>query len=204
MASRGIGAVSLREINTAAAQKNASGVQYHFGNRTGLIAAILERHMQRADVLRNQLLDGLQMRRNVTPAEVVAAVVAPLAAELETRSGRAYLQLLDQLLDRPEIATLDVTAGLNRSLDRAAQLLTRSMQHLPRAVAAARRQLCTAFLLRSLADRARAIESHAVGANLAQPAFVANLVDVLVAVLTTDASASTRRAVRRKPSAPPA
>jgi AcrR family transcriptional regulator len=198
MAARGIGGVSLREINASAAQRNASGVQYHFGNRAGLVTAVLQRHMQRADAARNRLLDELEMHGRTSPPAVVAALVAPLAAELATESGRAYLQLLDQILDRPEIATLEAATALNRSLTRAGRLLSGAMRPLPPAVASARRDLCTAFLLRSLADRARAIESKAARRGLVDAAFVANLIDVLVAVLTTPASPATRRAVRRK------
>jgi AcrR family transcriptional regulator len=196
MAARGIRGVSLREINAAAAQRNASGVQYHFGNRAGLVAAVIQRHMQRADAARNTLIDTLEAHGRTAPADVFAAIVAPLADALVTASGRAYLQLLDQMMDRPEIAALDVGSGLNRSLDRAGRLLAGALRHLPAALRAPRRQLCTAFLLRSLADRARAIESATAQPDLNQDAFIANLVDVLVAVLTAPASDATRRAVR--------
>ena len=37
-AERGVDGPSLRDINTAAGQRNASGVQYHFGGRAGLLA----------------------------------------------------------------------------------------------------------------------------------------------------------------------
>src|SRR5262245_46018206 len=130
MAERGIRAVSLREINTAAAQRNASGVQYHFGDRAGLLSAVLERHMQRADIERNTLLDALEASGRTAPHEVLAAIVAPLAAELAHAGGRAYLQLLDQILDRPEFAAQDrVAAGLNRSLVRAMRVLAGAMRH---------------------------------------------------------------------------
>jgi len=196
MAARGIRGVSLREINAAAAQRNASGVQYHFGNRAGLVAAVLQRHMQRADAARNTLIDALEAQRRTAPADVVGAIVAPLAEALASASGRAYLQLLDQMMDRPEIAALDVGSGLNRSLDRAARLLAGALRHLPAALRASRRELCTAFLLRSLADRARALESRAPHRGLGDAAFMANLIDVLVVVLTAPTSAATRRTLR--------
>ena len=41
-AERGIEGVSLREINAAAGQRNASSIQYHFGNRDGLLAAVID------------------------------------------------------------------------------------------------------------------------------------------------------------------
>ena len=38
-AERGIAAMSLREVQAAAGQRNKSAAQYHFGSRTGLIEA---------------------------------------------------------------------------------------------------------------------------------------------------------------------
>jgi AcrR family transcriptional regulator len=42
MAERGIAAVSLREVQDAAEQRNKSAAHYHFGSREGLIRAIIE------------------------------------------------------------------------------------------------------------------------------------------------------------------
>ena len=42
-AERGIRAVSLREINKAAGQRNSSALHYHFGSREGLLRALLAR-----------------------------------------------------------------------------------------------------------------------------------------------------------------
>src|SRR6266851_4179184 len=39
-AERGIDGVSLRARNLAAGQKNVSGLQYHFGTKAGLLAAV--------------------------------------------------------------------------------------------------------------------------------------------------------------------
>ncbi len=49
---RGIGAVSLREISVAAGQKNPNALQYHFGSRDGLLQAIVDRHASAIGELR--------------------------------------------------------------------------------------------------------------------------------------------------------
>ena len=41
---QGIDAVSLREIQRASGVKNATALQYHFGDRAGLLTAVLEKH----------------------------------------------------------------------------------------------------------------------------------------------------------------
>jgi AcrR family transcriptional regulator len=43
-AERGLDAVSLREILAAAEVGNSSAVQYHFGDRSGLVRAVLANH----------------------------------------------------------------------------------------------------------------------------------------------------------------
>ena len=43
----GVGNVSLRQIRLAAKQGNTAAVQYHFGDRDGVVRAIAERHMPR-------------------------------------------------------------------------------------------------------------------------------------------------------------
>jgi AcrR family transcriptional regulator len=41
-AEQGIDAVSMRTINNAAGTKNASAVHYHFGNKLGIIEAVID------------------------------------------------------------------------------------------------------------------------------------------------------------------
>src|SRR5947209_1014556 len=59
-AERGIDGVSLREINSAAGSKNASGLQYHFGDRAGLIRAVLAKHRPFVESQRHALLDACE------------------------------------------------------------------------------------------------------------------------------------------------
>lgn len=56
-AERGSDAVSLREITAAAGATNASAIQYHFGDRRGLIRAVLAKHDAAIEARRHALLD---------------------------------------------------------------------------------------------------------------------------------------------------
>lgn len=179
MAERGVRGVSLRDITAAAEQRNASGIQYHFGNRAGLVAAVIGRHMERIDARRNALLDQLERRRTTSVRDVVAALVEPLAEALATPGGRRYLRIIDELLEDPEVVAPDADlTGLNRSLERAGKLLAPALRELPPTRRAARRELCTTFLLRALAMRARAVEQDDRPA-MSDADFTANLVDML-------------------------
>lgn len=44
-AARGIEGVSLIEISRAAGQRNSNACQYHFGDKQGLVQAILDKHV---------------------------------------------------------------------------------------------------------------------------------------------------------------
>ena len=58
-ASEGIEGPSLREIARRAGQGNTNAAQYHFGDRDGLLLAVLDRHRGRVEGRREALLDML-------------------------------------------------------------------------------------------------------------------------------------------------
>ncbi len=102
-AERGIDAVSLREINRAAEQGNASALQYHFGDRAGLLRAVLAKHAPAVEARRHALLDRYVDHGSSDLRELAAAFVEPLAAELGSDDGgRAYLRVVSELVNRPE------------------------------------------------------------------------------------------------------
>src|SRR5262245_25019066 len=75
-AERGIEAVSLRDVNLAAGQRNHSAAQYHFGDRAGLIAAVFEARMTTINEHRHRLLAGLDQDDPL--AALAGVLVAPL------------------------------------------------------------------------------------------------------------------------------
>ncbi|GAB3904821.1 hypothetical protein GCM10027612_73340 [Microbispora bryophytorum subsp. camponoti] len=104
-AERGIDAVSLREINAAAGQRNSTALQYHFGDRAGLLKAVLAKHRPEIEARRHQLLDEYEARCPLPPAQarrtLAAALVRPAAAKLaDPDGGRAYLRVMEQLVHR--------------------------------------------------------------------------------------------------------
>ncbi|MAF83215.1 MAG: TetR family transcriptional regulator, partial [Chromatiales bacterium] len=56
IAENGIDAVSLRQINTAAGQRNSSAAHYHFGSKEALVRAIFEYRMERVNSNRQSRL----------------------------------------------------------------------------------------------------------------------------------------------------
>jgi AcrR family transcriptional regulator len=101
-ASRGIDGVSLREINRAAGQSNTGAVQYHFGDRDGLVRALIDKHRRDTEPRRHALLDQYEEAGNDDLRALAAALVSPMAAKLaDPDGGRHYLQVSAEFYSRP-------------------------------------------------------------------------------------------------------
>lgn len=59
VAEYGLAGLSLRRVNLAAGSKNSSAVQYHFGDSTGLIRAIVAKRVPEFERLRARLIDDI-------------------------------------------------------------------------------------------------------------------------------------------------
>lgn len=100
-ADQGIEGVSLREIMRAAGQRNTTSLQYHFGDRDGLLRALVEKHIQSISVRRDAILDLLASHKETSLRDACSALVQPLVAKLnDPDGGREFLQIAAQLVNR--------------------------------------------------------------------------------------------------------
>jgi AcrR family transcriptional regulator len=100
-ADRGIDGVSLREINREAQQRNTTSLQYHFGDREGLLRAILLKHGREIHTGRNALLDQYEANDVDDIRALASAFVLPLVAKLhDPDGGRCYLRIAAELVNR--------------------------------------------------------------------------------------------------------
>jgi len=103
MAERGIDGVSLREINRTANQGNASALHYHFGDRQGLVDAILDRHQRTSDPRRHLMLDAYEEAGDGDIRMLASALVDPLVEKLrDDDGGRAYLRVAHEFYSRAQ------------------------------------------------------------------------------------------------------
>ena len=91
----GVFAVTNRQITEAAGQKNESALNYHFGTRNELLAALLERRGRDLDEMRSELLAKLSDKP--TTSELVQLLVEVYASCLHSDNGCSYLRIIDQL-----------------------------------------------------------------------------------------------------------
>lgn len=116
-AEHGIGGVSLREINRAAGARNAVAVQYHFGDRDGIVRAINAKHFPAVDARRHAMLDEYEANGKDDVRALSAAWVRPLASKLEDAGGGlAYLQIYAELMNLlPALRAGAPTGGRGRA-----------------------------------------------------------------------------------------
>ncbi|WP_031169192.1 TetR/AcrR family transcriptional regulator [Streptosporangium roseum] len=205
---RGIGAVSLNEIVRTAGARNATALQYHFGDRAGLLRAVLDKHARGVDERRHAMLDAYELGRSEAPRpdapghprtprpdapghphalSLASALVHPPAAKLaDPDGGPAYLRIMAELISHPaaSLATAeqDDPAG---SIHRWRRLAAPALQQ--DAVRLHRRLVAIRFTMVELGRRARS------GPHADDRLFVGHLTDLVAALLLAPLSAETLR-----------
>lgn len=95
-AERGIEAVPLRDIGIAAGQKNHAVVQYHFGDREGLVREVIACRASLSERMRVEMFADLVSRGQPQVCDLVRVFVLPLAAHLEQHSH--YLAFMSRYI----------------------------------------------------------------------------------------------------------
>lgn len=193
---RGLAAMSLREVQSMAGQKNKSAAQYHFGSRDGLIEAVLTSRMAAVGERRFELLARIDASGE--PGELrdlVEALVLPVAEHTVARPGSHWARFVSQCSADP-----DAVAVVQRSVEGASYRevrarLTRHLTDLPDLIRARRIEHAIGLAFSSLAVAEAARDVGRVP-RLPIAAQINDLIDVCVGILAQPVSDSTRAAIR--------
>jgi AcrR family transcriptional regulator len=152
-AEQGIDAVSLRQISAAAGMRMSGAVAYHFGDKAGLIRAIIEDRTAREDELRRPLLDELERQDRAKDLRALAEAGIRPALEQMGETGY-YYRFLAQLDRRPhELSDLRESGAFRSTLRDLLKLQDEAARdHLPAVILDHRRRLATHLAISALAD----------------------------------------------------
>lgn len=192
-AEKGVDAVSLREVNREAGQRNATALQYHFKNRQGLLQAILRKHDPAVDEHRNRLLDQIEREASAELTQFSAALVLPAAAKLADRDGgRAYLRIGAQLVNsyRPRVDPVE-RVPTSQSMNRWREMVAPQM--LPLAVSPLHSRFTAARI--TLIELARRAENRK---RRDDRLFTSHLIDLVAALLGAPVSKQTESLIRER------
>ena len=183
----GVANVSLRQIRMAAGQGNTAAVQYHFGDRGGVVRAIAERHTPRMLERQGELIAECDGSGRTPLGPLVDAFVRP-APDYVARgpSERAWIKILAELLADPQLSLDTIT---ERTDDQAVEIGMRLSKELGKAmpadVAAERIWAVSQFTIQFCASRARVQDDPKAARSLSSDvAFAQNLVDMAYGALT--------------------
>lgn len=189
-ASRGIDAVSLREIAVHAGSRNNNTVQYHFGSKAELLHAIFEYRISQLEERRGQMIDAAtQANRLADPATLLEILCLPHLDLKDANGNHPYSSFVMQYatrfwtVDRAQIALREGTPAVNLKWVNAE--IVDLLRPLPVALARSRVQLCHFMFLNAL-TRLDHIDAGSTGAQ----AFLADALHAAKAALVADSECS--------------
>jgi AcrR family transcriptional regulator len=205
-AERSIAGVSLNEISKAAGQRNSNVCQYHFGDKQGLVQAILDKHVPGIASRREALLDSIERRDRTDRIDrnghgrlrsLVEAFVRPVAEKLhDADGGRDFIRINAQLIALHTLSVQGLPASPLRlaRADRFSRELRAALgSRLPDAIAQQRLMLAAVLLFHGLDDFSRLLDaSGRRGATTNAELFGASLEDAIVALLSAPVGAQSR------------
>lgn len=166
-ADRGIQSVSFNEITTAAGQKNRNALQYHFGNKNGLLQAIVDRHVSIIYPARQHFITTIKTSK-YSHAEIAArALIVPIVDYVSEHSdGVDYIIINSQLavanISHAQIQSVDQPSSPTESLklhllhdSEFAELINNALKHLKPIEAKRRIFLAISIVFNGLADSYR-------------------------------------------------
>jgi AcrR family transcriptional regulator len=199
-AQSGFDNVSLRQINSAAGQRNSSAAHYHFGSKEDLVKAIHEYRGDRINQRRHAMLAGMSAREREQVRPLMKALVYPIVAEIEEDGGGNFIMFLSQLYSNPALDLVSMWRNhLSESVGTVYQHLRGVFPEIPEEVAGMRFGLMWVAMINALADRQRlTLTTRAETAiSRALPVlFVSNVVDMLCGAAAAPLSAETEAEIR--------
>lgn len=179
--------MELQAIQAAAGTKNQTAVRYYFGDRAGLVAAIIERHLLDAEGRRKPLVERLESEGVAGDLyRLLEALITPMTAAFGTEVGRAELRLAAQL-SHPDMAytlrpfsLVDAPSGTIL-----VELIRRATPSLPGPIRRERGAILRDQVIQLVGQRARLIDHREPPEpDHTDEVWQSNLIDVLVAGLT--------------------
>lgn len=187
-AEHGIAVVSARQIGEAAGQGNTAAVGYHFGTKTGLIEAIIERHTAEIERIRTPMAaraDGSDDLR-----DWVACLVRPSTEHLAALGAPTYFaRFAVQVLADPQLRPLLLGATYAApAIGRVLSGLDRCLSGLPGPVRAGRDDMAYSLILHVVARHERDLAEETSARSWPDAATM--LIDALVGLFTAPVTQS--------------
>lgn len=158
-AQHGVDGVTVRDIATAAGQKNHGAVGYHFGTKEALVREIIIDGARIIDERRQKALDELEAAGGPRQVrEILEILVYPSLASVDEQGEDSYLRFTVVLnMTHRELFTSAIGNQWNRGYQRCLSHLRRLMPPMPAAVKNQRMVFVGGYIAMMLALRQTAL-----------------------------------------------
>jgi len=179
----GIDGPSARAIAAASGHGNTAAVLYHFGNREGLVEAVLTRRSAEVEARREAAVDELLAAGDADARGALRALVGPLVEMLATVEGRRFLRVLHQGTTHPAYFS-KMTWDAAPQVARLAPFIIPALLHLSPERRAQRAHAMLVCAVTLLATQARLIDTPTPPRPVLPPEqFLDDLLDILFGLL---------------------
>lgn len=146
--------VALRDIASAAGQRNNSAVHYHFGSRDGLIEAVIEWRTAEMEAARVQMLaDAAGTELDLD--DLVRILAEPMLTTPYSQQSTHYARFVEQVRTHPAVAGA-VRDDRWPAVRKVTTMIAERLEHLPRSARRQRIAAMSTALFALAADRERA------------------------------------------------
>lgn len=181
-AERGIDAVSLRAVMTAAGS-NVASVHYHFGSKAALVEALIMERSGEVSARRAQLLDKMQDSSELSARGLAEAFVRPVA-DMACSAGATWVRFIAGIMGSGHPALSVVTEGFTPQALRFTAMLETIYPQVPAETIRFRLAQAMGLTFRVLGDIDGVQDTLALsGAELTPTQVVDQLLDVVTAIL---------------------
>ncbi|PXY33200.1 TetR family transcriptional regulator [Prauserella sp. PE36] len=179
-AEHGVFAVSNRQISEAAGQGNNAAVNYHFGTKTDLVRAIVRKHHDQTERIRERMVSELGDSTE-TRDWVTCLVRPPIEHLAELGTPTWYGRFSAQLMTEPSLRDITSEESLTSpTLVRAIDGLNRCIPELPVEVRMERGDMVRQLMVHTVAERERALAEGSPTPRSTWHAAASGLIDAIV------------------------
>ncbi|MCB5908923.1 TetR/AcrR family transcriptional regulator [Streptomyces sp. SF28] len=189
-AEHGLSAVSSRQIGEAAGQGNVTAVSYHFGAKAGLVRAIMTKHGEEIEQIRQQHLADVGDSHDIR--DWVGCLVRPVPEHLGSLGSPSWhARFAVQVMTDPMMRALVTDEALTRKhLRQTLDGLGRCLDALPARIRAERGDMARHLITHTCAERERALAEGTAPLHSSWEHTADALTDAIVGLLTAPVTSS--------------
>lgn len=150
VAEHGVNGASLRQIGTASGSANTNVVAYHFGNKSGLISAVIEHRLSVIDGLRAEAMrEHERDARPLSLIELLFIMFDPIIQQRNSEGRRSYAAFLRGVFRSTSAWQLGFLGDEYPTTQKIIKAIQAHLQ-LDRELFRARMKICTNMIISSL------------------------------------------------------